>query len=698
MIPNTHTREVKTNGVTASSSFGISHADTAHIMSILRDTLYSNKILAVLREYSANAWDAHRDAGKPDLPIHVTLPTKYDHSLKIRDFGKGLSHDEVFRIYTQYGASTKRNSDNSVGMLGIGSKSGFAYSDTFTIISWNGGMKRTYAAVLDKTEKGLINLLGEESCGEETGVEIRISTKPHDKDEFESTAANLFRYFVPQPVINTVLPSPLNKTLKNGHVYRDDSCNWIAVMGCIPYRVNMEQLQSVKGNGLPKSIKNLSGVMNFDIGQVQINASREELKYSDFTKEALVAKYTTLVDEFVEAALRDVETSSVSPWDRRLKVQTIVALGIDVPKRDNLETERHVRLSKALPKTFTLSRGEEADRAVSVAVDERTTLHLRDTRKSLKGYSLELTDYLVSLRDRHTWDEAITELDAFLAESKMTGIPIKKLSTRTWVSKSGSKTKTFNAKHTATMFRCAPHNGYVSLGSRGWDIVTREPTDDDVFVILDRFDTANYNFRTLYGRDYTLASLFKSGPLPVVYGYKSTEKKPVHASSCKGTEYKTWSETKFIPSLVVAPKLHKLFQRYLWSKTLERHGVSEWRYRSGKALKSTVKRAIKALVLSFGKDHPLTKVTMEMLVSESIIKNHANKALTSHLRQLEEYVHDPNPISGIIEPYGEIDDALKTYPMISSLCDLFRGVDDLKQKTVDYVKMVDHYKELTNAK
>ena len=70
-------REVSATGVIAQSGFSLSDnpADQAHIVMILRDRLYTNKILAVLREYSANAWDAHIDGGCPDKPIKVVLPT-----------------------------------------------------------------------------------------------------------------------------------------------------------------------------------------------------------------------------------------------------------------------------------------------------------------------------------------------------------------------------------------------------------------------------------------------------------------------------------------------------------------------------------------------------------------------------------------------------------------------------------------------
>ena len=65
---------------TDSARFGISAADSVHLMTILRDTLYSDKVLAVIREYSANAWDAARGT-----PIEVALPTHSAPVFSVRD-------------------------------------------------------------------------------------------------------------------------------------------------------------------------------------------------------------------------------------------------------------------------------------------------------------------------------------------------------------------------------------------------------------------------------------------------------------------------------------------------------------------------------------------------------------------------------------------------------------------------------------
>lgn len=96
MIPAQTQRSVETSPVAASASFGISQNDVAHILTMLRDTLYSDRVLAVLREYAANAWDVHREVGKGDVPIQVTLPRPdavgtCGVSLRTCDWGAGQS-------------------------------------------------------------------------------------------------------------------------------------------------------------------------------------------------------------------------------------------------------------------------------------------------------------------------------------------------------------------------------------------------------------------------------------------------------------------------------------------------------------------------------------------------------------------------------------------------------------------------------
>ena len=83
MKAQTTTKQVTTNGIQNSVSFGIKEGGFAHIFNVLRNQLYSNKYQAVLREYATNAVDAHVEAGIEDRAIEVTLPNPMSLELKI---------------------------------------------------------------------------------------------------------------------------------------------------------------------------------------------------------------------------------------------------------------------------------------------------------------------------------------------------------------------------------------------------------------------------------------------------------------------------------------------------------------------------------------------------------------------------------------------------------------------------------------
>ena len=144
-----------------SFQFGIKESGLSHIFNVLRNQLYSDKVLAVIREYSCNAVDAHVEVGKGDVPIKVTLPTQMTPELKVRDFGRGLTETEIAEIYAMYGESTKRGSNEQIGQLGLGCKSAFAYGDNFIINSFVKGTKTTYNAFIDPSDIGQISKMGE---------------------------------------------------------------------------------------------------------------------------------------------------------------------------------------------------------------------------------------------------------------------------------------------------------------------------------------------------------------------------------------------------------------------------------------------------------------------------------------------------------------------------------------------------------
>lgn len=165
-----------------SIEFGISNS--AEFFNILSSTLYKDQILAVVREVLCNAWDAHIEAQRTDLPVLVTLEPE---KLVIKDMGKGIHHDDMGLIYGTYGNSTKKNDGNQTGGFGLGCKSPFAYTDHFEVISCHEGVKTIYnmskSSAQAQGKPGITPIASFPTT--DTGLTVTIRIKQADHNRFE---------------------------------------------------------------------------------------------------------------------------------------------------------------------------------------------------------------------------------------------------------------------------------------------------------------------------------------------------------------------------------------------------------------------------------------------------------------------------------------------------------------------------------
>jgi len=193
-------REVHSNIDSAPSDFKIRTTEKA--FRILSSGLYSNKPQAIVRELSCNAYDAHVDAGNGDVPFHIHLPTRFEPWFEVRDYGTGLSDADIRELYTTYFDSSKTNSNLFTGALGLGSKSPFSYTDSFTIESRFDGTLNTYTAYLSSSGVPAIVLMDSESTDEPNGLNVRLEVKQSDFRMFYRAANKVVRFFPVQPTVN----------------------------------------------------------------------------------------------------------------------------------------------------------------------------------------------------------------------------------------------------------------------------------------------------------------------------------------------------------------------------------------------------------------------------------------------------------------------------------------------------------------
>ena len=542
MIPIQTQRSVETSPTVASASFGISQNDVAHILTMLRDTLYSDRVLAVLREYAANAWDVHREVGKGDVPIQVTLPTLEAPTLEIRDFGTGISREDMLGRFLMAGASTKRNSNLGVGTLGIGRLSGFAYGDSFVVESRHAGVCSTYVAVIDASERGRIDLLDEQPATD-TGLAIRLAVRAADIAEFREKAERLFAYMHPRPTINVELPA-MGARFGDGVLLDEDGAGWSAVMGCVSYPIDLNQINPAR------FVHQLSGVLYFDIGTLHFSASREALKYTDQTKRALKDKLNTFLDDYVRSQLAAIESQATSPWDRRLRLLRLRCFELPWLKLDTTAP-----LSIELPefKTFSLCTrdGRKKYKATKLDVHPATRFVLRDDKRALSGFRFGLNDYIATPEAEYTWVDAELALGLLVSDLQIEGILIVRTSALPWTApprreRSGVRSSTPRGR----AFRLRPSNiGFCQPYSRYWEPVRLEAEASDVYVTLDAFRCGD--FYAKYRDDAAICAALKLSTMPVIYGYKCG-----HAPAV-GQKYEAW-RSAFLASSLKMPHVQGL--------------------------------------------------------------------------------------------------------------------------------------------
>jgi hypothetical protein len=295
--------------------------NSAKAFNILSSGLYANKIRAIIRELSCNAIDSHVAAGKGNTPFDVHLPNQLEPHFSIRDYGTGLNHEQVTNIYTTYFESTKTASNEFIGALGLGSKSPFSYTDNFTVTAVQNGKKGIYTAFINDQGVPSIALMMEEETTDPNGVEVRFAvTDRYDFEKFKTEARSVYTWFKQRPVISGVTGFTIpeieyeTKDIIPG-VHSGKQRPSMAVMGNIAYPIH-----------IPDSDKTLDGlrylldcglIMEFDIGELDFQASREGLSYIPQTIQSIKNKLEKLNDAL--AVVISTEADKITnTWEKSI--------------------------------------------------------------------------------------------------------------------------------------------------------------------------------------------------------------------------------------------------------------------------------------------------------------------------------------------------------------------------------------------
>lgn len=301
---------------------------------LLSDGLYSNKVQAIIRELSCNAIDSHLAAGNENTPFILHLPDVDDPTFRIRDFGTGLSKEDIFTVYSTYFESTKRNSNNFVGCLGLGSKTPFSYTDNFNVTSFFEGRKYTYSSYISSNGTPTIALLFEEPSDEHNGLQISFAVNPKDFSTFTHEAKKVFKWFdilpafegtrlsIERPSFSTEYDG-FSVFSQRGYLVNEQYIvhSHGVLMGNVFYSLNVSALESFISKPL-LSILNCGHqfLLKFPIGSVSIHPSREYLSYDKLTIRAIEKRLEEIekqIQSYIDESIKDCECA----WDAVLELK-----------------------------------------------------------------------------------------------------------------------------------------------------------------------------------------------------------------------------------------------------------------------------------------------------------------------------------------------------------------------------------------
>lgn len=300
------------NTFSLESMYDVKISNLDLLLDIAQNRIYTRKVGAFVREVLCNAVDS-QTISKSSTPIELDFPTMFDSFFRVRDFGKGMSPEEISNVYFSYGGTTKNTNNKSIGGFGIGCLSPLAYTDHFFIESYYKGKKYSYTIFKSGSPKASVVPTLIENTTEPSGFRVSIPVNSTDFKELEKELI-LYLFFCTQSVnvnnndnIRTKIleemslfskefSSPNNFLLGLSSSYKlnfgTDSKHFI-VVGGVPYTFNISSLKDTSFDNLKK----FALFIYLPIGSIDIPPARESVEYTEKTIKVIKNKLQDLTEE-----------------------------------------------------------------------------------------------------------------------------------------------------------------------------------------------------------------------------------------------------------------------------------------------------------------------------------------------------------------------------------------------------------------
>lgn len=290
--------EQDTVGVFKEITSSIRAEDLGMALDAVSKNLYSNPIGSFVRELVSNGVDANRANNSAELVkvnIYKEGNTWY---FQVKDEGKGMTPEHFKEVYMRWFNSDKRDNNEDIGGFGIGSKSPLSYKETYELTTIADGYEYEYI-IVRQSPAPTATLLVERPTNKKSGTTVRIEIDEKDLWKLHEECKKQLIYFNNVYVINEayyyendfqIIEADLFKVRPDSFPFGNEMH---IVLGQVAYPINWNFL-GISPIYIPVGLK-------FNIGELPVTLSREEINYSDDTvKEILLNKIETVYDDLYE--------------------------------------------------------------------------------------------------------------------------------------------------------------------------------------------------------------------------------------------------------------------------------------------------------------------------------------------------------------------------------------------------------------
>lgn len=373
--------------------------------------IYPDIKKAIVRELFTNAWDSQKIANTLHIPIDIHLPSTWEPYFSIRDYGVGMSPEVIDDVYSIIFESTKDQSNEEAGQWGMGSKSPWGYTDSFSLTSYIDGKYWYYELYIDSSGEPLISLKSTGETTEPNGVEVSLGVREEDFDVFKEHVER-FALGANTPVnVNRKRFINQKEIFLQGdgwQFYKEDGPTQIR-MGCVLYSLNENYLRSFSSISYDTlRLLKKPFVLDFAIGDFEVTGSREDIIYTREAVDKIVEKVEKAAEEFKEKAFIDIQNSSsyAEAWKKRREYKKY---GFDIygAKYGALKLQPHsvdVNLKiRYNPMRKTVLRKDNDSRSLSLSnlYDELSKINyfiLHDRNKEVKNATSRIKNFVQTVK------------------------------------------------------------------------------------------------------------------------------------------------------------------------------------------------------------------------------------------------------------------------------------------------------------